>query len=752
MTLQLSSPGNYVNSADITDNPAVIISSVNVNFTNFGRLFSTSDASPVITGSVAGINIDNTRSGFIAAANGGVAILGTSGSDSISNGGTISGSIALGEGDDSFRQYFTESSQFGFISELDGGNGIDSFVVDGAFSSINGYQVSGFERLTFTTATGLNTTAMALSGFSYVTTAPGANLSFIDCANPNADLYLTGGFFTLVRSPFARILGSSAAEALFFRVNDGATSVAAQSVVLEGGDDKVFFELDFTDTSAAFINCDIDFGSGTDTLIVIDRFNERTVDLAGAVGLEIISDGGNPGNDALTLKNGNSDLRSIEFLGTWLKPGRTLTLDSFASPNAALDLAGAYYVVTANSEIGSAARPLLGQLYENSPVNRFSDTTLVNDGHILGEVKFVGGFDCYDGRNGSAGGAVSGYAGDDILLGGSSIDRFLGGDGNDTLDGGAGADVLDGGAGDDRIVYDAGDLASNVTGGSGVDTLVVSGNVLPTSFNLSAQGFEAAEQNQVDAGGQSWSSIQKIYTPGWTLLQQTTINDDASKVIVDFDLGNTQSYASQLTYFDTVGHIDFYDVNKDDGSRVIVDLDQNNTQAWTSLLAYFDAQGRVDFYDLNIDNGLRVINDVDQTNAQSWTSQLTYFDAQGRVDFYDLNIDNGLRVINDVDQTNAQSWTSQLTYFDAQRRVDFYDLNIDNGLRVINDVDQTNAQSWTSQLTYFDAQGRVDFYDVNNDNGTRAIIDMDQDNSQTWDRHVTLYAADHITVLQEYFV
>lgn len=79
-------------------------------------------------------------------------------------------------------------------------------------------------------------------------------------------------------------------------------------------------------------------------------------------------------------------------------------------------------------------------------------------------VEVVEGSDGADNLSTSAAGAVD-------LRGGAGNDTLTGGTGADTLVGDAGSDTLRGGAGDDQLVVDADDLAANIDGGAGIDTL-----------------------------------------------------------------------------------------------------------------------------------------------------------------------------------------------------------------------------------------------------------------------------------------
>jgi len=49
--------------------------------------------------------------------------------------------------------------------------------------------------------------------------------------------------------------------------------------------------------------------------------------------------------------------------------------------------------------------------------------------------------------------------------------------------------------------------------------------------------------------------------------------------------------ANELLYFDTQARIDLWDRNYDDGSRILVDFDQDNTQSWNQHVLTYNAQG-----------------------------------------------------------------------------------------------------------------------------------------------------------------
>lgn len=138
---------------------------------------------------------------------------------------------------------------------------------------------------------------------------------------------------------------------------------------------------------------------------------------------------------------------------------------------------------------------------------------------------------------------LRGKAGNDILVGGEGADRLDGGNGIDILKGGAGNDrlkmqnltasdsqTLDGGAGNDSLVYGSYVEVGNnplwilreaaridVVGGSGQDSLVISGNLR----GVSAKGVERLEfYDVIWATPEFLSGFDKIdATPHWSKIE-----------------------------------------------------------------------------------------------------------------------------------------------------------------------------------------------------------------------------------------
>lgn len=93
-----------------------------------------------------------------------------------------------------------------------------------------------------------------------------------------------------------------------------------------------------------------------------------------------------------------------------------------------------------------------GEQYAFFAVND-GNVTIINTGHMDGNVRFYGGADLYDGRSGKVTGYVDGQAGNDTIYGGAGAESLTGGNNNDVIRGGGGADTMSGGANVDTLDY-----------------------------------------------------------------------------------------------------------------------------------------------------------------------------------------------------------------------------------------------------------------------------------------------------------
>ncbi len=101
--------------------------------------------------------------------------------------------------------------------------------------------------------------------------------------------------------------------------------------------------------------------------------------------------------------------------------------------------------------------------------------------------------------NGNVGGTITGTDDDDFIDAQGGNDRINAGAGNDTVIGGPGRDNVNAGNGDDTIVATIGDGSLDVYGGgTGIDTLDMSGITAPATVNL-ALFFVSSSQTGLDA-------------------------------------------------------------------------------------------------------------------------------------------------------------------------------------------------------------------------------------------------------------
>ena len=80
--------------------------------------------------------------------------------------------------------------------------------------------------------------------------------------------------------------------------------------------------------------------------------------------------------------------------------------------------------------------------------------------------------------------------GNDLLFGGDGNDSLNGGDGDDTLDGGTGNDTMHGGPGDDHLYLNEAAPGTQINGGEGADTLIITFSEQPLDFLFAPPGAD----------------------------------------------------------------------------------------------------------------------------------------------------------------------------------------------------------------------------------------------------------------------
>jgi hypothetical protein len=260
----------------------------------------------------------------------------------------------------------------------------------------------------------------------------------------------------------------------------------------------------------------------------------------------------------------------------------------------------------------------------------------------------------------SAGANTNSLGGDDYVVGTSGNDFINGGAGNDTLVGGSGVDQLNGGDGDDVIVYDAADNATYILGGNGTDTLRVVNASAPTSFSLTARGFERAEVITDDTGANWWSRITDTYNASWQKTASLTVGDDGRTISTTYDVsagGTAYNWLRISDYRNAAGTLTNQDGAFDSGSTFAKSFDYaagnatDGVDDWLSEFTYFfrntadHAAGRVLNTEGFADDGRKFTQTNDIDGVYSWTYQTDWYKlgtGGGLVlDFKEIRFDDG---------------------------------------------------------------------------------------------------------------
>ncbi len=481
MTLQLSTNGaTHQNAGQLAGAPAVLVSGTGITFINLpgGLVSSSQNGQAAIRLTQGGNNVINRADGAIASFDGTqIAIEGSAGADTIDNAGSIAGRVALGggndtyilrhspstplnvdvdlgDGDDTARFIVFQNVSF-MAPQLAGGSGTDTLHLEGPISHFFAATVTGFERLV------LDSTSINIDGFSglnQITLAPGARANFINSQNPLVDLAISGGFISLANGSTVRsVTGSGGSDYLELGFLKTALTPVSASIDLGGGDDFLYLTLFDATQVIPGLPPVVQGGAGSDS-IYLSIPTGATVDMAKFSGFEVVDTG--------TFTSITSQVRLINLSGfqrVSADQQGSLTIGQTNAPGLLVVPSQGSIVIEQAATIGAIGYPpeWSGDWLNNPVAQPGQGITVTNSGTIVGNVQLGLGNDLYDGENGSLGGTVFGYAGNDTIKGGSGAETILGGYGADTISGGGGADRIDGGPGSDSL-----------TGGTGADTFV----------------------------------------------------------------------------------------------------------------------------------------------------------------------------------------------------------------------------------------------------------------------------------------
>jgi T1SS-143 domain-containing protein len=223
----------------------------------------------------------------------------------------------------------------------------------------------------------------------------------------------------------------------------------------------------------------------------------------------------------------------------------------------------------------------------------------------------------------SAGGAMSGAAGNDLLFGGSGVDSLSGGNdndlivggaGNDTLNGGIGADYLIGGDGGDTFVFAQGQSIGSISGGAIGGYDVIADFNVGDGDRIKLSGVVSGVAGGTAAGGVDGTDVAGGFPIRSHHIANGMIRFDASNDFAEADvlqLASNANVATAVSYIrsnaaaifgsdtgsvvafeatiDGVAHVFIYQRVGNAGSNETNDLliDLANPTGWTTLSDLF---------------------------------------------------------------------------------------------------------------------------------------------------------------------
>lgn len=442
-----------------------------------------------------------------------------------------------------------------------------------------------------------------------------------------------------------------------------------------GGDDYVFY---FSENSVD----QIDGGAGTDTIGLNLTTLTQDIMLTQATLLA-----------GLSFANG-AHINNMEHLGQAV----------MGSGNDTVDLRGGYFT-NGLLDGGAGVDVLIADYSAVTTEIQLSDSDLNFDGHANN----LANFESFDFISGS---------GNDLLWGTAGSDIIRGGGGADQIQGGAGADSLDGGAGNDRIYWDATDNPDNIQGGADTDTLVFLAGPAPTSFDLTAHGFESAQSEFHDVGANVWDEQVDFYDASWSLLQTLVFFDDNTEAVFYYDVHNAADWATTWVHSNTSGQTDDTVTNFDSGATAELVADAVNAFDWTTTWTHYVSPGVRDDTVTNFDDGTTAEFVLDPNNNTNWVSTWTHYVSPGQADITVTNFDDGSTAQLLSDPTNQYDWTTNWTHYDSAGHIDGNAVVYDDGTMATLYYDHLNQFAWSTVWSFFDAQGHRIHQVFTNDDGS----------------------------------
>lgn len=390
----------------------------------------------------------------------GLAFSGNSGNDSIFLGVGIQ-TASGGNGDDMI-QFGTGAQQ------ATGGAGADHFRIGPGIGTVIDFTVSTdkidlsdtgitmmsrFNDLSFVDVAGSATLSGSTQGINFQLVLQGVSRASVGAG----DIQLaTGGYSNI---EFA----TGFDDLLFgFELNDQLHGGGGNDRIYGGGGVDMLFGDDGNDVlildGTAPFGGTFDGGTGTDTLLLRPGMNA----VLGGASTDFFGITGAPGTGLISIEK-------VQFDST---AGYGLTFIAGTTPgfNEVIGGAGVDTLVVVAIGAGSFTMPNFTLTNWNGGIVPGEDALVfaVATGQTVGAT--------LNARNGISQ-VLIGALGDDVLNGSDMADIMWGRDGSDTLTGNGGADQLNGEAGNDRLVVGANSGGSAIDGGTGTDTLAVSGQL-----------------------------------------------------------------------------------------------------------------------------------------------------------------------------------------------------------------------------------------------------------------------------------
>lgn len=249
--------------------------------------------------------------------------------------------------------------------------------------------------------------------------------------------------------PQLRIIGSSQANRI-----DAALS-NYRVVVFAGAGDDTLIGGAFADGLLGEDGNDVIHGNGLSDFLNGGSGNDQ---LSGGDDDDYLNDSDNDGDDSLSGGNGNDTLQSS---------GGVDSLDGGSGSNSVTATITGDATIVGGDLITTGRGPITG--FSNFNINGDDGPNRIDATQSTGPV-FLSGFGGDDTLLGSSfRDQFNGGPGNDFLKGNDGDDFFTGAEGNDTIIGDAGSDVLNGDAGDDSL--SGGDGNDSLQGGDGNDTI-----------------------------------------------------------------------------------------------------------------------------------------------------------------------------------------------------------------------------------------------------------------------------------------